>query len=262
MLLEFICFYILYNSQGYQGSGIFNSANTISSNIYQASANAKEYLLLKEENERLALQNNFLLNRIKLGYAIIPSKEFKVRDTLYRQEYSFINGKAINSTVNKRSNYLTLNIGANQGVTQDMAVIAADGILGIVKDVSSNYSSVMSLLHKDVRVNCQLKKDGTYGPLIWDGLNYEYSNLTDIPTHAKIKKGDTIITSSLSGIFPEGIMVGRVDTFFKKQNESFYTVKVKLSANFKKVNHISVIKYHYKSERDSLEKKSQVQSDK
>jgi rod shape-determining protein MreC len=206
--------------------------------------------------------NTFLLNRIKLGYGAIPLKTYKKNDTLYKQEYEFMNGKAINSSVNKRNNYLTLNIGSQQGVTHDMAVITSDGIVGIIKDVSENFSSAMSILHKDVRVNCQLKKDGTYGPLIWDGKDYRFSNLTDIPTSSKIKIGDTVITSALSGIFPEGILVGFVDGYEQRANESFYTVKVRLSANFKKVNHVSVIKYNYKTERDSLEIKSQVQSDK
>lgn len=262
LFLEFFCILILIKNNGYQGSSLLNSSNKISANIYQMEANAKEYLLLKDENERLAKLNTFLLNRIKLGYAAIPLKIYKKNDTLYKQEYEFMNGKAISSSVNKRNNYLTLNIGSKQGVTHDMAVITSDGIIGIVKDVSENFASAMSILHKDVRVNCQLKKDGTYGPLIWDGTDYRFSNLTDIPTNAKIKRGDTVITSSLSGIFPEGILVGFVDSYEQRPNESFYTVKVKLSADFKKVNYVSVIKYNYKTERDSLEIKTQVQSDK
>jgi rod shape-determining protein MreC len=119
----------------------------------------------------------------------------------------------------------------------------------------------MSLLHKDVRVNCQLKKDGSYGPLIWDGVDYRYCLLTDIPTHAKIKKGDTVITSELSGIFPEGIMVGIIDSYERRQNESFYTAKVRLSTDFKKVNHVYVINNKFKTERDSLEQKTQKQID-
>ncbi len=260
--LEVICVFILMKNNGYQGSSLINSSNKVSANVYKISSNTKEYLLLQDENERLAKENVYMLNRLKMGYAAIPLKTYTKNDTLYKQVYQFIGGKVINSSINKRNNYLTLNIGKEQGVTQDMAVIANDGIVGIVKDVSQNFSSIMSILHKDVRVNCQLKKEGIYGPLIWDGADYRFSNLIDVPTHAKLKKGDTVITSSLSGIFPEGIMVGFVDSWERKQNESFYTVKVRLSADFKKVNHISVIKNNYKTEKDSLETISQVQSDK
>lgn len=261
LLLECVCCLLMINTKGYQGSSLLNSSNEVSSKIYELQTNVKEYLLLKDENERLARMNTYLINRIKLGYAAVPLKTYIKNDTLYKQEYEFMSGKVINNTINKRSNYLTLNIGSAQGISHDMAIITSDGIVGIVKDVSENFSSAMSILHKDVRVNCQLKKDGTFGPLIWDGSDYRFSNLTDIPTHAKIKKGDTVITSSLSGIFPEGILVGFVEGFEQKANESFYTVKVRLSADFKKINHVSVIKNNYKTERDSLELKSQIQSD-
>jgi rod shape-determining protein MreC len=167
----------------------------------------------------------------------------------------------VNSTVNKRRNFLTIDAGENKNIHQDMAVMTSDGIVGIIANVSENFSSAMSLLHKDVRVNCQLKKDGSYGPLIWDGADYRICQLTDIPTHAKIAKGDTVVTSELSGIFPEGLTVGTIESFERRQNESFYTAQVRLSADLKKVNHVYIIKNKLKGERDSLETSSQKQVD-
>jgi rod shape-determining protein MreC len=262
LLLEIICFFLLARNNGYQGSSLINSSNRLSAGVYQTAAETKEYLLLKDENERIAKENAMLHNMLKSGYAAIPLTVYEKYDTLYKQQYRYVSAKAINNSLNKRSNYLTLDIGSDQGIGHDMAVINSSGIVGIVKDVSANFASCMSVLHKDVRVNCELKKDGSCGPLSWDGVDYRFCSLIDIPTSSQIKKGDTVITSSLSGIFPEGIMVGTVDSWERRQNEAFYTVKVRLSADFKKINHVSVIKYRYKNEKDSLEQKSQVQSDK
>jgi rod shape-determining protein MreC len=259
--LQVVCAWLMVRNNGFQGSHVLNSSNLAVANIYQTAANTREYFYLKQENDKLALENSVMRNFLKTNYAVVPLTEFKKNDTVYKQQYSYISAKVVNSSVNKRRNFLTLNIGSNQGIAQDMAVMASDGIVGIVTNVSANFSSAMSLLHKDVRVNCQLKKDGSYGPLIWDGADYRYCMLTDIPTHAKIKKGDTVITSELSGIFPEGIMVGTVDTYERKPNESYFTVKVRLSADLKKVNHVYVIKNKYKTERDSLELNTQKQGD-
>jgi rod shape-determining protein MreC len=259
--LQIICAWLMVHNQGFQGSHVLNSSNEAVANVYRTAANTKEYFSLKQENDRLSQENAILRNFLKSNYSVLPLKEFKRNDTLYKQQYSYISAKAVNSSVNKRRNFLTLNIGSEQGVKQDMAVMTTDGIVGIVTNVSANFASVMSLLHKDVRVNCQLKKDGSYGPLIWDGKDYRYCLLTDIPTHAKIKAGDTVITSELSGIFPEGIMVGTIESYERRQNESFYTAKVKLSANLKKVNHVYVINNKFKTERDSLETKTQKQID-
>lgn len=261
ILMQIFCYSIMVNREGFQGSKILNSSNAFTANVYQTAANTQEYFSLKQQNQILSFENAQLRNLLKSNYTAIPLKLFTKNDTLYEQQYSYLSAKVVNASVNRRRNYLTINIGKNQGVDRDMAVIASNGIVGIVTDVSEHFASVMSVLHKDVRINCQLKKDGSYGPLIWDGKNYEYCNLTDIPTHAKIKKGDTVITSELSGIFPEGIMVGTIDKFERKQNEPFYTAKVKLSTDLKIVNFVYVIKNKFKTERDSLEINTQKQID-
>lgn len=261
VFLQIICAWLMVQKTGYQGSRVLNSSNAVVANVYQTAANTKEYFSLRQENDLLAAENAALRSFLKMNYVMLPLQKYVIRDTLYQQQYSYVNAKVVNSTVNKRRNFLTLNIGSNQGITQDMAVMSGSGIVGIVTNVSKNFASVMSLLHKDVRVNCQLKKDGSYGPLIWDLKDYRYCLLTDIPTHAKIKAGDTVITSELSGIFPEGILVGTIDSYERRQNESFYTARVKLSADLKKVNHVYVIKNKFKTERDSLETKTQVQID-
>lgn len=261
LFLQIVCVWLMVQNNAYQGSHVLNSSNRTVSAIYQSAANTKEYFYLKQENDKLALENSVMRNFLKMNYAIIPLTEFKVNDTLYKQQYSYISAKVVNSSVNKQRNFLTINAGKNQGVEADMAVMAPDGIVGLITDVSANFSSAMSILHKDVRVNCQLKKDGSYGPLIWNGSDYRYCSLTDIPTHAKMQKGDTVVTSELSGIFPEGIMVGTIESFEKKENESYYTIKVRLRADLKKVNHVYIIKNKYKVERDSLELISQKQID-
>lgn len=260
--MEAFCFYLMYRNNGYQGSSIFNSANKISANVYQTAANVREYLLLKDENKRLSLENARLYNMLRTGYMAVPLNVYKRKDTLYKQQYTYVSAKTVNSSINRRSNYLTLNIGSEQGITRDMAVINSDGAVGFVKDVSKNFASVMSLLHKDMRVNCQLKDERTYGPLVWEGDDYRYCLLKDIPTHTRIKKGDVVVTSEKSGIFPEGINVGTVESFEQRSGEPFLTIKVKLVTDFKKLNYVFVIKNKFKAERDSLENASQTQSDK
>lgn len=251
----------MVHNNGFQGSHVLNSSNSTIAGVYQTAANTREYFSLKQENDRLAMENSILRNFHKSSYAVLPLAEYTKRDTIYKQQYSYLSAKVVNSSVNKRRNFLTLNVGSEQGIAQDMAVMSSDGIVGIVTNVSKNFASVMSLLHKDLRVNCQLKKDRSYGPLIWDGRDYRFCLLTDIPTHSKIKAGDTVITSELSGIFPEGIMVGTIVFYEKRKGEFFYTARVRLSSDLKKVNHVYVIKNKFKGERDSLEKKTQVQID-
>ena len=259
LLVQVICFWMMMRGKNYQGSRLINSSNAVAANIYQAEANTKEYFSLKQENLRLALENTELRNRMKSNFLAYPTREFRTADTVYKLQYEFINAKVVNASVNNRNNYVTINAGAAQGVTKEMGVYNSLGMIGFVKDVSENFASVISVLHKDFAVNCKLKRDGSYGPLIWDGKDYQYCLLTDIPTHAKIKNGDTVVSSSLSSYFPEGIMVGTIDSYERRQSEQFYTIKVKLSADLKKLNYVYVIKNNMKREKDSLEAATQTQ---
>lgn len=259
LLAQVICFWMMMRGKNYQGSRLINSSNAVAANIYAAEANTKEYFSLKQENLRLALENTELRNRMKSNYLAYPAREFRVGDTVYKLQYEFIDAKVVNASVNNRNNYITINAGYAQGVTKEMGVYNSLGMIGFVKDVSENFASVISVLHKDFAVNCKLKRDGSYGPLIWDGKDYQYCLLTDIPTHAKIKNGDTVVSSSLSSYFPEGIMVGTIDSYERRQNDQFFTIKVKLSADLKKLNYVYVIKNHLKKEKDSLETATQIQ---
>ncbi len=259
--LQAVCIMLMVRNGGYQGSQVLNSSNAAVGSVYQTAANTREYFELKQRNDLLAHENALLRNYLRSNFAAMPLTEFTRRDTIYKQQYTYIPAKVVNASVNKRRNYLTLNAGKTNGITRDMAVITPDGIVGYDTDVSENFASVMSILHKDAKVNCQLKKDGSYGPLVWDGGDYRYCLLTDIPTHSRIKKGDTVITSELSGLFPEGITVGTVDSYERRYNESFYTVKVRLSADLKKTGYVYVVKNHFHIERDSLETAAQKQID-
>jgi rod shape-determining protein MreC len=259
-LLQGLCGLLILRNRNLQSTAIFNSANAVSAKTYEMAANTKEYLALKEENQKLANENAALRNLMRSrSFEMIRVSTFTKNDTLYKQKYFYLPAKVINNSTNLRSNYITLNIGAQQGIVHDMAIINTEGIVGVVKDVSNNFSSALSILHKDVKVNCKLKRDGSYGPLSWEkDDDYETATLTDIPLHAKFREGDTVVTSALSSIFPEGIPVGRVKSFERKSGDPYFTVKVKLATQYKKLNHVFVIKNVMKMEQDSLQLKSQV----
>jgi rod shape-determining protein MreC len=260
IFLQIMCIILISKNRNLQSTRILNSSNAVAANTFKTIANTREYLALREENQMLAKENASLLNIIRSrSYELIHVASLVQNDTLYKQKYIFNSAKVINNSTNLRSNYLTLNVGSQQGITHDMAIINSEGIVGVVKDVSKNFSSALSILHKDVKVTCMLKKNGFYGPLSWEkDDDYSSATISDMPMHSRIKAGDTIVTSALSSIFPEGIMVGYVKSFERKSGDAFYTVKINLSTNFKKINHVYVIKNVFKNEQDSLELKSQT----
>ena len=104
----------------------------------------------------------------------------------------------------------------------------------------------------DLRVSAKIQKNGYYGSLQWDGKDYRYSYLNDIPFHVDAVLGDTIVTSGFSSIFPEGELIGFVESVDRK-TANFLTIKVKLAVDFKKVFQVYVIANTHKQELQELE---------
>ncbi len=105
-------------------------------------------------------------------------------------------------------------------------------------------------------LSARLRSNGYFGSLSWDGRNYRYAVLNEIPQHISVNEGDTIETTGFSAVFPEGIEIGRVSDL-KKSGSDFYNITVELFADFKKLQYVNVIGNLKRTERLELEKQFQ-----
>jgi len=256
--IEVLCVYLIVQNNYFQKASYINSSNQLSANVLKASAYVEEYFYLKNENEKLALENAQLRSQSSVSFFLLENTEYNVNDTTFKQKYTYTSAKVVNNSTNRRNNYLTLNKGSKQGIKNNMAVITSTGVVGQIKDVSEYFCSVMSLLNSKTTISSKIKRDGSYGPLTWDGEDFKFATLHDIPTHVQLKKGDSIVTSAYSLTFPENIMIGTVESFERKSGEYFYTVKVKLSTEFKKLSHVYIVTNKFKTEQEELEIKSET----
>lgn len=211
----------------------------------------KDYFALRTKNTELETKNLELLEEnIYLKELVYSNSELNINDTIL-QDYRYIPAKVVENTLNKSDNKLILNVGANQGVTKNMGVISLNGVVGIVDRVHNNFCTVTSLLNTTKNINGKLKKSGVYGPLVWDKRDIRYTEMIDIPQHVNIEAGDTIVTSGHSLTFPEGIIIGTVDTFIIDKGTS-YKVRIKLSNDFQSLYRVYVIGALNKNGLDSL----------
>lgn len=252
LLLEIIAFILLANNSYYQRARMLNTANQFTGSVYESFNNIFDYLDLKENNRILADENARLHAMIEQSYVKYTTNEFVVKDTLYKLQYNYIDAKIISNSIGKRNNYLMLNKGFDQGIRNSMAVVSPNGIVGIVNGVSAHYSSVMSLLHSEIKISAKLKKSNASGSVIWDGGSYKSGSLTDIPSHVKIRTGDTVITSGFSLDFPEGIMIGTISSYKLNPGDNFYKIKINYSTDFNKLDYVYVIKNLFKDEQLKL----------
>jgi len=240
ILIEVFSLFLLVNRNNFHKAKFINSTRQFAGNFYTKTTNLKQYLYLNEENQRLVEENNRLLNIIESTYKSDEIFFRSINDTIFNQRYKYTPARIINNSINKKHNFITLNKGSLQGLRPEMAVVSDGNIVGVVKGVSNNYSTVISLLDLDLRISSKVKKNGYFGSLNWNGEDYKSAILNEIPLHADIQIGDTIITSGFSSIFPEGIRIGFISDFEEKSG-SFYKIEVQLSTDFKRLDNVNVI---------------------
>jgi len=254
LTLEIISFTLIFKHNNYQQASFLNTTYEVTGSIYKTYRNISDYFYLKQVNKQLAEENARLHAKTLKSYIVENTKAVKVNDTVYKQQYQYICAKVISSTVNKGNNYLMLNQGYADGIHKDMGIITSDGVVGVVSEVSKNFCYVISILSKKLKISAKIKKDNQYGSITWNGINYRVGNMEDVPSHAKIKIGDTIITSGNSYIFPEGILVGTISDFKVNEGESFYSIKLKFMVDYNKINYVYVVDNLLKDEQKELEK--------
>lgn len=259
ILLESLAITMFINYSYHQRAIIVGATNEITGNIYRLRSGIAQYFSLRKINKDLAEQNARLLNEQRKAFLVSDTGRFFVNDSVYRQQYSYIVARVINNTTQRTANYLTLDKGADDGITKDMAVIYPNGIVGIVTEVSRNFSSVMSLLHPKARISAKLKKNNYVGTVVWEGGRINIASLLDIPTHVKIEKGDTVVTSGYSLLFPEGIIIGTIDTFNVKHGKDFYHINIKLTTDFHNISYVYVVRNLFKNELQQLESEAQTE---
>ena len=252
ILLEIVSFSLIIRHNEYQRAIFSESASTLFGNISSTITSIKDYFRLKEMNESLANENILLKNRLE-KYEFL--RDTIIHGTVVQDSipvYEYIGAKQVNATYNRTKNYITLNQGRKNGLQKEMAVCTPEGIVGLIQDLSDHFAVVIPLINVDSRISAKIKKNNYYGSLQWDGNDYAYSYLNDIPYHVEVNAGDTIVTSGLSKIFPGGIVVGYVESV-DKETANFLKIKVKLAVDFKRINHVYVILNNKKNEQTSLE---------
>lgn len=255
--LEVVAVWMLVSSNYLHRSSMVNTANSLTGGILTVRDDMVDYFNLREKNKQLADQNALLLAERKSSYVAFVGKTVNVKDTVYKQRYTYIPAKVIDNTVNRRKNIITLNCGRAQGVQEKQGVIGPNGVVGFVRDVSENFCTVMSVLHDDAQVGTKLKADGNFGMVRWEvSDDYAHATLNDLASHAKLHKGDTLITSGFGETFPEGIIVGYVETFGIPSGENFFRVKLKLGTDFKTLGHVYVVRDLMKEEIAEVQNKT------
>ena len=246
---------LLFKDNPYQQSVYLTSANRVSAAVYKAFNGVTSYFHLRDINESLqernaALEMELIELRNQMADMALASPDSLHQPAL--KQYSFVMAQVISNSIANPNNYITINRGYLDGVNPEMGVIDQNGVVGIVNVAGPHAARVISLLNPHMRLSCKLRDSGFYGSLVWDGKSPQFAVLEELPKHNTYHKGDTIVTSGYSAVFPEGIIVGTVDGLARGMTDSFVSLRIRLTTNFSQLSSVRVITNSMKDQIDAM----------
>lgn len=122
-------------------------------------------------------------------------------------------------------------------------VIGNYGLIGVVVSVGKYYSSVLPVINSNFELAVRHKDSKSFGILKWaTNDNWLSATVEDIPSYIDIKIGDIIETSGASGIFPKGVLVGKVIKVLPIEATQFLEVKISIAEDYASIYNAYVVK--------------------
>lgn len=251
--LECVCLYLVVQTNQRQNILYHQFSASVTGALDERVSSLLGFIQLRAQNDSLMMENARLQQEILNARALTaPVPQVPPPDTT-KQQYRVFPARVIKNSINARNNYMTLDIGSAEGIGAGMGVVTGDGPAGIVVNATRHFAKVMSILHANTMISAAIMHKGYFGTLAWRDFNPRRMQLQAIPKHAFLERGDTVATSGYSHIFPPGVVIGTIDTFWLEGGSNFYHIEVDLLLDIARIQTVFVIDNTFAAEQDSLQ---------
>ena len=235
-------------------NGAGSTLNPLQSVVYNGTSKVKETLdfflnfsEVKAQNKELVEKNEELENKLAT-YSDLKEENDRLRDVLkfteQRNNYNYIACDIISNSGGSFLNGYVVNKGKNDNVQKGMIVIAAQGLVGQVTSVGSNWSIVQSLVNENIAVSVMVQstRDATgYIKGFTDSKNVNLAKVYDLPMESEVKEGDVIMTSGVGMLYPKEIRVGEVIKVEEDKVRVMKSAIVKPYVDFNKLEELFIV---------------------
>jgi rod shape-determining protein MreC len=257
IILEIIAIRSYADSTPYTQARLLSWSNEVAGYFHSAFAGITNYFSLRQENENLTEHIATLENHISQLEANMPEEVIEVDSLL--QQYQYVAARVVASSTNHSRNFITLNKGANDGVTPDMAVMTPEGYaVGLVVDCSDNFAVAMMLLNMDMRIGGVHVASGSDGPeggnkgsVEWNGEDTQIVDFLDVPKYANIENGDSVCV--YSRYFPSSAIIGNIESVQLAESGTTYNCKIRLAADMGRLFNVILVRNNFIEELTELE---------
>ena len=202
---------------------------------------------LAQENEKLRAQNVDVL-RQNQTLSEQGRENLRLHQLLNLKQHLIVSNITAHVIGRDASNWwktIQIDRGTRDGVRENAPVLSADGLIGKTISVTKGESRVLLLVDTNCKVSALLQDSRQPG--IVAGVDEKFASqprclMTFVNRDAKIKSGETVITSGLGGVFPKGLLIGTVvKSQLNAQSGMFQDVEVKPAADFQRLEEVIVI---------------------
>ena len=176
------------------------------------------YQELEEENQRLRSQIAELEEKAREGEAASKENEL-LREALglraKRSDFVLESARVTARSTSNWASTLTLSKGSVQDVAAgDCVVVAAGNLVGIIDEVGSNYSVMITVVDANLQMGGIVSRTDSTAMLEGDFTLMQEGRLkmTYLPENTELLTGDLVLTSGLTGIYPSGLVVGAIES--------------------------------------------------
>ena len=203
-----------------KGYDYFRSLRKIDMENKELRKEIRHLIIENTKTRALEIENNLLSQM--LNYVAPP-------------EASFVTARVVAEEGNAFSHAITVYIGDNQKILKGQVAIGTNGVIGRVESVGRNYAKIFLINDISSKIPVMIEKSRTRA--ILSGENTPLPKLIFVPLDAELEVGDTIVTSGVGGIFPAGLLVGRIVSIDSDG------IKVKPFNDLSRLEYVQIVDY-------------------
>ena len=213
-----------------------------------------DYFSLRSENRSLRELN------LKLSEEVNLLREAQLENIRLRQmlalraksPYPTVPARIVGKTLQLMRNTVTLDVGRDQGIREQMPIVTGVGLVGKITATSNRYSIGQILLNRRMRVSAKIQRSRVDGIVEWEGARN--LALKNVAKTLDVQAGDVVVTSDYSSLYPEGIRIGTVVSAAQIPGSLFQRVELAPAVDFATLEEVFVVTHQADSSRVRLER--------
>jgi rod shape-determining protein MreC len=218
----------------------------VAQNVASRTQQSQSLQALQARNVELeSLNNKLMVDNVRL-------REVERENDLLRQLLNYtrsnpqlsyqtttVIGRSIGVDPTNLLYFVYVDVGARDGVAENMPVITDRGLVGRVTAVGPNSAQVLMLIDPASAVNALIQNSRVTG-LVRGNIDGTLT-MERIPQNEKVNPGDIVLTSGLGGNFPDKLVIGQVTEVVKRDQDMFQTARIRPTVDFGKLETMLIV---------------------